>query len=124
MAKSKTEKPTGTDAVSTTITPTVSPDAAPPSAASPTAPAPRTPLTRPAGAGVTGPAGQGDTGLLAQVGETAATAVRATRRLLPGRVPAYLGAGALLVAGVIDPPALLAGGLAYEALRRWDPSPR
>jgi hypothetical protein len=102
----------------------VSADAPTPSAASPTPGAPRTPLSRPGGAGPAGTASRPDSGLVAQVAETAAASVRATRRLLCGRVPAYLGAGALLVAGVIDPPDLLAGGLAYEALRRWDRAPR
>jgi hypothetical protein len=45
------------------------------------------------------------------------------RSVLPNRVPAYLGGTALLVLGVVDLPAALGGALAYEALRRWGPSP-
>lgn len=42
------------------------------------------------------------------------------RDVLPTRrLPLVLGVGALLVVGVIDPPAALGAGLAYEALRRW-----
>jgi len=115
MAKDKIDKDKST---STTVVPTVRPDDPPPSAASPgpkdrssssvgRAPAPST----------TSVAGN----VVAQAGEVAATSVRVTKRLLPGRVPAYLGAGALLVAGIVDLPALVAGGLAYEALRRWNP---
>lgn len=51
-----------------------------------------------------------------------ADAAGVVRRVLPNRLPAYLVGGALLVVGVIEPPVALAGGLAYEALRRWRPS--
>lgn len=49
-------------------------------------------------------------------------AAQVVHRVLPNRLPTYLAAGALLVVGVIDPPVALAGGLAYEALRRWTPT--
>ena len=39
-------------------------------------------------------------------------------------LPAYLGGAALLVLGVVDPPLVLGGVLAYEAIRRWGPAPR
>ncbi len=60
-------------------------------------------------------------GLADQLGDTVAGTVRVVHTVLPGRLPAYLGAGALLALGVIDPPIALAGGLVYEALRRWSP---
>lgn len=42
------------------------------------------------------------------------------RQILPtGRTPVYLGAAALMLVGLVDPPAALGMGLAYEALRRW-----
>lgn len=116
MAKDKSPS------TSTTVVPTVRPDDPPPSAASPAT------KDRSTGSADRAPArdasiasGNLVSGVVAQAGEVAATSIRTTKRLLPGRAPAYLGAGALLVAGIIEPPALLAGGLAYEALRRWNP---
>lgn len=45
---------------------------------------------------------------------------QALRLVLPTRrVPLYLGVAALLVVGVVDAPVAVAGGLVYEALRRW-----
>jgi hypothetical protein len=58
-------------------------------------------------------------GLVEQVGRVTADTARMVHAVLPSRAPAYLGAGALVLAGLIDLPAALAGGLAYEALRRW-----
>lgn len=124
MAKTKGDKDKSANGATTTVVPTVSPDDPPPSAASPT------PTGRPAGSATTpptrntSPARENTSGdLVAQVSEIATAPLRLTKRLLPGRTPAYLGAGALLVVGVIDLPALVAGGLAYEALRRWNPTP-
>ncbi|HEY2223191.1 hypothetical protein [Actinomycetospora sp.] len=62
-------------------------------------------------------------GLADRVGDAVVGTVRVVHTMLPSRFPAYLGGAALLVVGVIDTPALLAGGLAYEALRRWNPQP-
>src|SRR5690242_21328099 len=53
----------------------------------------------------------------------ASDVVQVIRGVLPNRAPAYLGGAALLVFGVVDPPAALGGALVYEALRRWSPSP-
>ncbi|WP_328307856.1 hypothetical protein [Actinomycetospora sp. NBC_00405] len=118
MAKNKPDD----KSTSTTVVPTVRPDDPPPSAASPS------PTKRPTGPGENVPArsapsssGRAAGDVVAQLGDVATASIRVTKRLLPGRTPAYLGAGALLVAGIIEPPALLAGGLAYEALRRWNP---
>jgi hypothetical protein len=47
---------------------------------------------------------------------------RVVRRVLPDRVPAYLGGTALLVLGLADFPAVAGGVLVYEALRRWQPA--
>jgi hypothetical protein len=47
---------------------------------------------------------------------------RVVRRVLPDRVPAYLGGTALLVLGLADLPAVAGGVLVYEALRRWEPA--
>jgi hypothetical protein len=52
----------------------------------------------------------------------AGDAARVVQRVLPPRTPAYLGAAALLVLGVVDLPAVAGGALAYEALRRWPPA--
>ncbi|MCD2197564.1 hypothetical protein LQ327_29760 [Actinomycetospora endophytica] len=60
-------------------------------------------------------------GLVEQVGSAATETARLVHAVLPNRTPAYLGAGALLLTGVIDLPAAVAGGLVYEALRRWTP---
>lgn len=46
--------------------------------------------------------------------------VTVAQRLLPDNaVPVVLGAGALVVAGVVEWPAAVAIGLGYLALRRW-----
>lgn len=122
MAKNKTDKD---KTASTTVVPTVRPDDPAPSAASPAPTDRRTgSATDVAGHSTSSAPGNVVGDVVAQVGEVATTSIRVTKRLLPGRVPAYLGAGALLVAGIIEPPALLAGGLAYEALRRWNPPTR
>jgi hypothetical protein len=50
------------------------------------------------------------------------SSVRVARDVLPtSRVPVYLAGAALLVTGLVDPPVALGAGLAYEALRRWEP---
>ena len=88
------------------------------SGARPTVPAtPRgaAPEVAPAGGG-TGP------GWADAVGGTLASSVQVVRDVLPSsRLPVYLAATALLVAGLVDPPVALGAGLAYEALRRWEP---
>lgn len=109
----------GTDSGRTTVVPTVRSDDPPPSAASP---APTNRTTGSARDVSPGP-GKAVDDVVTQVGDVAAASLRVTKRLLPGRAPAYLGAGALLVAGIVDLPALVAGGLAYEALRRWNTAP-
>lgn len=57
----------------------------------------------------------------ADVDDAGTAATCATGSVLPDRLPVYLGVAALLVLGVLDPPLALAGGLAYEALRRLNP---
>lgn len=60
-----------------------------------------------------------------RVADTLAGSVQAVRDGLPSsRLPVYLGGAALLVTGLIDPPVALGVGLAYEALRRWEPARR
>lgn len=56
-----------------------------------------------------------------RISSTVDGAARLTRAVLPSRLPVYLGVSALLVVGAVDAPAAVAGGLAYEALRRWAP---
>ena len=63
-------------------------------------------------------------GFADQLADGVARTAGLVHRVLPDRVPTYLGGGALLLVGLIEPPIALAGGLAYEALRRWTPSPR
>ena len=61
--------------------------------------------------------GWGDT-----VGGALASSVQVVRDVLPSsRLSVYLAATALLVTGLVDPPVALGAGLAYEALRRWEP---
>jgi hypothetical protein len=56
------------------------------------------------------------------VGGAVASSVQVVRDVLPSsRLPVYLAGTALVVAGLIDPPLALGAGLAYEALRRWEP---
>jgi hypothetical protein len=55
---------------------------------------------------------------------TASEVARFVNGVVPQRLPAYLGGAALLVLGVVDPPLVLGGVLAYEAIRRWGPAPR
>ncbi len=53
---------------------------------------------------------------------TLASSVQVVRDVLPSsRLPVYLAATALLVTGFVDAPVVLGAGLAYEALRRWEP---
>lgn len=121
MAKNKSEKDKST---STTVVPTVERDDPPPSATSPASTGRANGATAKVAVGsASSTPGTVVGDVVAQVGEVATASIQVTKRLLPGRAPAYLGAGALLVAGIIEPPALLAGGLAYEALRRWNPRP-
>lgn len=54
---------------------------------------------------------------------TASEVVRFVNAVVPQRLPAYLGGAALLVLGLVDPPLVLGGVLAYEAIRRWGPAP-
>ncbi|GAA4741119.1 hypothetical protein [Actinomycetospora chibensis] len=55
---------------------------------------------------------------------TASEVARFVNALVPQRLPAYLGGAALLVLGVVDPPLVLGGVLAYEAIRHWGPAPK
>jgi hypothetical protein len=56
-----------------------------------------------------------------QVGDAVTGTVATVRRVLPAdRLPVYLAGGALILAGLIDPPAAVAVALGYEALRRWN----
>ena len=55
---------------------------------------------------------------------TASEVARFVNAVVPQRLPAYLGGAALLVLGLVDPPLVLGGVLAYEAIRRWGPAPR
>lgn len=55
---------------------------------------------------------------------TASEVARFVNAVVPQRLPAYLGGAALLVLGVVDPPLVLGGVLAYEAIRRWGPAPK
>jgi hypothetical protein len=77
-------------------------------------------IARPNGAGATG-TGRGPTGWIEPVGETVAETIRTVRGLLPSRFPVFLATTALLVTGLIDAPVALGAGLAFEALRRWEP---
>jgi hypothetical protein len=48
--------------------------------------------------------------------------LRTVRGVLPSkRLPVALAGAALLVTGLLDPPVVLGLGLAYEALRHWEP---
>ncbi|MEJ2869096.1 hypothetical protein WCD74_15085 [Actinomycetospora sp. OC33-EN08] len=59
-----------------------------------------------------------------QVGEVVTGSVRTVRGVLPTRrLPVYLAGAALAVTGLVEAPGLIAAGLAYEALRRWEPAP-
>jgi hypothetical protein len=88
--------------------------------ATPTGAAPEiAPRHRPApnGTGGAPPQGWADT-----VEGALTSSVRVVRDVLPAsRLPVYLAGTALLVTGLIDPPIALGAGLAYEALRRWEP---
>ena len=78
-------------------------------------------ISRPADAPALHP-GPASSGWVEPVGETVAATVRTVRDLLPARLPVFLGTTALLVTGLIDPPVALGLGLAFEALRRWEPA--
>ena len=50
------------------------------------------------------------------------SSVQVVRDVLPSsRVPVWLVGTALVVTGLIDAPVALGAGLAFEALRRWEP---
>lgn len=56
------------------------------------------------------------------VGGALASSVQLVRGALPtSRLPVFLATTALVVTGLVDPPVALGAGLAYEALRRWEP---
>lgn len=60
-------------------------------------------------------------GLGGQVGDAVAGTVATVRSVLPAdRLPVYLAGGALVLAGLVDPPAAVAVALGFEALRRWN----
>jgi hypothetical protein len=77
-------------------------------------------IARPNG---TAPSGTGwaPSGWIEPAGETVAETIRTVRGLLPSRFPVFLATTALLVTGLIDAPMALGAGLAFEALRRWEP---
>jgi hypothetical protein len=67
--------------------------------------------------------GSAGSGWLEPVGDTLVGSVQVLRGLLPeSRLPLFLASTALVVTGLIDPPVALGAGLAFEALRRWEPS--
>ena len=71
------------------------------------------------------PASTSVSGWLEPVGDTLVESVQVVRGLLPtSRLPLILASTALVVTGLIDPPVALGAGLAFEALRRWEPSGR
>jgi hypothetical protein len=78
-------------------------------------------IARPAAPTALG-AGRDPSGWIEPVGETVAVTIRTVRGLLPARLPVFLATSALLVTGVIDAPVALGAGLAFEALRRWEPA--
>jgi hypothetical protein len=84
---------------------------------------PTVPATPTGGVPEVAPAVAGtDQGWADAVGGVAASSVQVVRGVLPSsRLPVYLAGTALLVAGLVDPPVALGVGLAYEALRRWEP---
>jgi hypothetical protein len=86
-------------------------------------PRPTVPATPTGGVPEVAPAAAGTAaGWTDAVGGAVASSVQVVRDVLPpSRLPVYLAATALLVAGLIDPPVALGAGLAYEALRRWEP---
>jgi hypothetical protein len=63
-------------------------------------------------------------GVVDTAASTASDVARFVHSVVPQRLPAYLGGAALLALGVVDPPLVLGGVLAYEAIRRWGPAPR
>jgi hypothetical protein len=63
-------------------------------------------------------------GVVDTAASTASDVARFVHSVVPQRLPAYLGGAALLVFGLVDPPVVLGGVLAYEAIRRWNPAPR
>jgi len=98
------------------------PDGPTPRTASPVTPSPVTPPpVTPAPAPV--PDHRQD-GVVDAAVATASEVARVVNAVVPQRLPAYLGGAALLVLGVVDPPLVLGGVLAYEAIRRWGPAPR
>ena len=103
-------KPAAPEVATDRLSPSSAPSTAPEAVAGPAT------VTRPA-TRETSAAGVAD-----QLEGAVTGAARVVHTVLPNRIPAYLGAGALLLVGVIDPPVALAGGLTYEALRRWKPS--
>ena len=73
----------------------------------------------PAGSTVAGRSATGDGSVVGGIENALTGTARSVGSLLPNRLPVILGFAALLAVGVLEPPVALAGGLAYEALRRW-----
>ena len=94
------------------------PDGATPATATPVTPTPASPAPVPAPVPDHHQDGVVDTAVA-----TASEVARFVNAVVPQRLPAYLGGAALLVLGLIDPPLVLGGVLAYEAIRRWGPAP-
>ena len=98
------------------------PTASPASPASPAAPPPVTPS--PVTPALPPAHDHHQEGVVDTAVATASEVARFVNAVVPQRLPAYLGGAALLVLGVVDPPLVLGGVLAYEAIRRWGPAPR
>jgi hypothetical protein len=133
MAKDKKNKnghDAGHDAAATALTTPDAPadavvETAPAGAPASVAPGPPTRPAAPAPAPAARARPAADTQLSIADGAVSAVSdvARVVRTVLPNRLPAYLGGAALLVLGVVDLPAAAGGALAYEAIRRWRPTP-
>lgn len=130
MAKGKKKQQTNGVAVEDVVAEALSPDA-PVIATIDTSepPATTTATTTTATPAATGPPAAartepGEHGLVDSAVDTVSDVARFVNSVVPQRLPAYLGGAALLVLGLVDPPLVLGGVLAYEAIRRWGPAPR
>jgi hypothetical protein len=82
------------------------------------------PVTLPAVVPRTAPPLVAPVSMVEGVAELGAATVRAVQAVLPAsRTPLVLLGAGLLVVGVVELPVVVGAGLAYEALRRWQPAP-
>jgi hypothetical protein len=82
------------------------------------------PATVPAVVPRAAPPSPAPVGMVEGVGEVGAATVRAVQAVLPAsRTPLLLLGAGLLVVGAVELPVVVGAGLAYEALRRWQPMP-